>query len=245
MFRKLCTLGLALMAVTVATAVATNTVLIDDFSDGDDTGWSHLDTTDGTPWGPAIYDASDGSYTLESAGAVPADDINTGAIIATWEGSRGRPRFANGAVRGKVRANTPGTTAGFVLRANDEVHTDYGFFGSASFGTFYIERFDGSLPNPQTIIAMADPNEAPFAAGEDWYFEAGAVGNHLWLKVWKVGEPEPARPLLSLKDKTLRPGSGSLICCLAFFDPAAIGDDAVEVSAKFDDITFTHKAPKP
>jgi hypothetical protein len=242
MFGKLCTLGLALATVTVATAAALNSVLIDDFNDGNDDGWSHMDYTEGMPWGPAIYDASTGSYTIESAGPVPADDPNVGTIIATWEGSRNRPGFANGVIRGTVRANTPGTTAGLVLRANDEAHTNYGFYGSTSFGTFYIERFDGSQPNPQTIIAMADPNKAPFAAGEEWNFEAGAVGKHVWLKVWKVGDPEPNEPLLSLKDRVLPPASGSLVCVIVFFDPAAVGDDPVELSATFDDITFTPAA---
>ena len=31
---------------------------IDDFDDGNDDGWSHVDTTIGQAWGPGIYDAS-------------------------------------------------------------------------------------------------------------------------------------------------------------------------------------------
>lgn len=223
-------------------AALAGTLLIDDFNDGNDSGWSHFDTTAGTAWGPATYDASSGAYLLEAAAPVPADDPNAGTIVATWEGARGKPQFADGAVRGTVRANTSGTTAGFILRANDETHTDYGFFGSSSLGTFYIERFDGSLPAPQTIIAMADPEEHPFAAGEDWNLEGGTVGNHVWLKAWKVGDPEPVAPLLSLQDKVLGPHTGSLICAIVFFDPGAV-TAPVQVSGTFDNITYLHAPP--
>lgn len=239
MFRKTW-MGLLVLGccATLWAAGGAQSILIDDFDDGDDEGWSHLDLT---PEQSAIYDASGGAYLLESSELIPADDINAGTIVATWEPSRERHRFANGAVRGMVRANAHGTTAGFILRANDEVHTDYGFFGSTTFGTFYIERFDAQAnPDaPQTIIAMSDPDEAPFAAGDDWHFEAGAVDNHLWLKVWKVGELEPDEPLLSLQDMELGPGSGQLVCAIAFFDPVAVEDPFVEVSATFDEITFS------
>jgi hypothetical protein len=239
MVRKLCAIGLALVVGTLVFGQGGRIIPIDNFNDGDDDGWSYFDSTAGTPWGPATYDPTSGSYLLEAAGPVPAFDPNVGTIVATWEGSRDRRRFSNGSVRAKFRANAYGTTAGLVLRANDEDHTNYGFYGSTTFGTFYIERFDGSQASPQTIIAMADPEDAPFAAGEDWYMEAGVVGNNLWMKVWKVGDPEPARPLLRIRDRELGPGSGSLICVIAFFDPAAIEDPLVNISATFDDVTFS------
>jgi hypothetical protein len=239
MFRKLFLLGVALAISSAVWAAGGHRVIhVDNFNDGDDLGWSHMDLT---PQGTAVYDASGGAYLLESTELIPADDLNVGTIIATWEPSRGRRLFANGTVRGKVRANAHGTTAGYLLRANDETHTDYGFYGSTTFGTFYIERFDATTnPDaPQTIIAMADPLEAPFIAGEDYWFEASVVGNRLRFKVWNVGDEEPDEPLLSLKDKKLGPKSGTLICALAFFDPAAVEDPLVEVSATFDNITFT------
>src|SRR5262245_26261212 len=132
--------------------------LVDDFNAGNDDGWTRVDFTAGVPGGPGSFDASTGAYRLSTAGAVPADDPSVGTVLSTWEGTRGNAAFGNGIVRGKVRANTQGTTAGFLLRASDSpgVEHDYGFFGSSSFGTFYIERFDHV--NGQTIIAMADPD---------------------------------------------------------------------------------------
>ncbi len=238
MLRRFAVLGVVLVA-TASVLAQGGAIVIDNFSDGNDDSWSHMDYTEGMPWGPAIYDASSGAYLLQSADLVPADDPNVGSIIATWEPSRNKSKFSNGSVRLRVRANGDGTTAGVILRANDQTHTNYGFYGSTSFGTFYIERYDLSQPNPQTIIAMADPSQAPFAAGEDWYIEGGVVGNRLWLKAWKVGDPEPDKPLLTVKDKELGPNSGSLVCVIAFFDPVAVQDPFVDVSATFDDVVFT------
>ena len=44
---------------------------IDDFNDGDDAGWSHLDFTAGQPWGPATYDASSGRIYAAIGGGCP------------------------------------------------------------------------------------------------------------------------------------------------------------------------------
>jgi hypothetical protein len=246
MFRKLCAFGLALVACGALVAGSGNRGrghLIDNFNDGDADGWSQMDFTAGEPWGPATYDASDGEYLLEVPDPVPADDINVGTVIATWEGSRGEPRFANGVMRARVRANDFGTTAGLVMRANDVDHTNYGFYGSTTFGTFYIERFDLFDPDApgQTIIAMADLDEDPFEAGKDYHIEAKLVGDRMSLTAWKVGAKKPKRPTLTVRDDTLGPDSGTLICVITFFDPAAVEDDFVDISASFDDVTFKAK----
>ncbi len=127
------------------------------------------------------------------------------------------------------------------MARNDVTHTDYGFYGSTTFGTFYIERFDGSQPSPQTIIAMADPDEDPFEAGKDYYIEAKLVGDRMSLTAWRVGKKKPNRPTLSVRDDTFGPDSGTLICVITFFDPAAVEDDFVDVSASFDNVTFKPK----
>lgn len=213
---------------------------IDDFNDGDDAGWSHLDFTAGQPWGPATYDASSGAFTLQTAGAVPADDPLSGTIVATWEGSRGNEEFGHGVVRAIVRANTPGSTVGLLLRANDTPGSDhdYGFYASSSFGTFYIERFDITQDPPQTILAMADPAQVPFAAGEDWYLEGRVVGGRISLKAWKVGDVEPEGPLLTVRDRTFGPEDGTLLCVIAMIDRAAV-TEPVQISVTVDNISFT------
>jgi hypothetical protein len=213
---------------------------IDDFSDGDDAGWTRFDSTAGQPFGPATFDASSGAYTLSTAGAVPADDPMAGTLISTWEGSRNNAAFNHGTVRGIVRANTAGTTVGFLLRASDTpgMEHDYGFYASSSFGTFYIERFDVTQPHPQSIIAMGNPSSLPFAAGEDWYLEGRVVGGQLSLKAWKVGTPEPASPQLGVQDDTFRPQDGTLLCVIVMIDPAAV-TEPVHLSGTFDTISFT------
>jgi hypothetical protein len=213
---------------------------VDDFDDGDDAGWTRFDSTAGKSFGPATFDVSSGAYTLSTAGAVPADDPMAGTLISTWEGSRNDAAFNHGAVRGIVRANTAGTTAGFLLRASDTPGSehDYGFYASSSFGTFYVERFDVTQPHPQSIIAMGDPATLPFAAGEDWYLEGRVVGGQLSLKAWKVGTPEPATPQLSVRDSTFGPEDGTLLCVIVMIDPAAV-TEPVQLSATFDTISFT------
>jgi hypothetical protein len=207
---------------------------VDDFNDGNADGWSRIDFT-----GAATFDASSGAYRLRNAAPLPPDDPSVGTMASTWDGSAGNPAFGNGIVRGTVRANTQGTTAGFMLRANTDPADDhnYGFYGSSSFGTFYIERFDLNAGG-QTIVAMADPAAHPFVAGEDYYIEARVVGDELSMKAWRVGDPEPAAALLTLRDSTFGPADGTLLGVIAFFDPAAVSGP-VQVDATFDNISFT------
>jgi hypothetical protein len=231
-----------LVAVIVMLAASPHsTIPIDDFDDGDDGGWEREDFT---PAQVAVFDASSGSYTLDSMIPVPIDDPFVGTVDANWGPSENQPRFSNGTLRGTVRANTDGSTVGLLLRANDESGTDYGFYGSTGFGTFYIERFDATTnpEAPQTIIAMADLHQFPFVAGQTYRLEASVVGSRIRMKAWKVGDPEPDAPMLSLEDHGLKPASGSTICVITIFDPAplaAAGASEVRVSGTFDDITFT------
>jgi hypothetical protein len=225
---------------TVAEGRATGTILdddphylVDDFADGDDAGWTRIDFT-----GAAAFDAGSGAYRLRTAGPLPPDDPSVGTMAATWDGSADDAAFGHGVVGGTVRANTAGTTAGFYLRGNttpSEDH-DYGFYGSSSFGTFYIERFDITAGG-QTILAMADPARHPFVAGVDYRIEGGVWGEWVWLRAWAVGQPRPVLPQLVVRDGTFGPEDGLLLGAIAFFDPAAVGGP-VQVDATFDDITF-------
>jgi hypothetical protein len=248
MRRKLATIALTLLGVVVLSAGGRDhTILVDNFNDRDDVGWGHEDFTPVPDGGPSIFDASHGAYRLETTGFVPVNtttDPLVGTLDAHWLRSEGRPRFANGTLRGTFRANTQGSTVGFLLRANDGNGTDYGFYGSTSFGTFYIERYDAvaNPTAPQTIIAMSDPRESPFIAGRTYHVEASVVGHSLRMKAWKVGDREPRRPTLSLTDRGLDARSGSTICVIAMLDRApliAAHVAEVKVSGTFDNITFT------
>ena len=132
---------------------------------------------------------------------------------------------------------------GFLLRDNEETESDYGFYGSTSFGTFYIERFEfGAHPEaPQTIIAMADASKFPFVAGVNYHVEGSVVGKKISMKFWKVGDPEPGIPQLTVTDKTLKPGFGNRLSAVVFIDPAPLiqaGVGQVVVNGAFDDIHF-------
>lgn len=240
MLRKSCFLLLVIAAGTTLLAAGGSTLVIDDFNDGDSEGWLENDFTGGR----GSFDASSGSYVLETTEPIPIDDPSVGTLDADWELSEGVPFFANGTMRGLIRANTFGTTIGFLFRESHETETDYGFYGSTSFGTFYIERFDlfGNPAAPQTIIAMADPDEFPFEVGVTYVLEATVVGHKLSLKAWELGDPEPAAPILTVQDKQLQAPENTGLGAIAFFDPvplAILGVEEVTVSATVDDLTFT------
>ena len=231
--------ALALTLVATSGLAGAGTFLLDNFNDGDAVGWDQNDFT-----GRGIYDASSGEYSFRTDSPIAVDDPSLGTVESHWERSLGAPEFANGTIRGTIRANTYGTTAGFLLRDNDTTASDYGFYGSTSFGTFYIERYDfGANPEaPQTIIAMADPEEFPFVAGVTYNLEGSVVGGRLKLKAWPVGTAEPEESTLSVTDKVvLKPSLGDEIGLVAFFDPEplmAMGVGQVTVSASFDNIHF-------
>jgi hypothetical protein len=240
-------IGLAFVAVTLLAAGERNrTIPVDDFDDGDAAGWKEADFTGGR----GTFFVEDGAYHLETTEPIPVDDPSVGTLDADWEASEDVPLFSNGVMRGTIRANTAGTTVGFSMRENHEFETAYGFWGSASFGTFYIDRFElfANPEAPQTILAMADPEEFPFEVGVTYNIEASAVNHKLSLTVWRVGDPKPKRPTVEVKDRVLPPESGSGLAALAFFDPQPLmeaGETEVNVSGTVDSITFTpDKKPK-
>lgn len=238
---SLATLGLSLVtAIMLGAGGPMGTIPVDNFDDGNSDGWSKNDLTGGR----GTFEVRSGSYFLETTEPIAVLDPSVGTLDSDWEPSEDEPTFANGTMRGTVRANTDGTTVGFLVRENHETETDYGFYGSTSFGTFYIEQYDlfGTPDAPQTIIAMADPDEFPFEVGVTYVLEASVINHKLTLKAWRADGPEPNRPVLTLHDKKFGPGAGSGLGVIAFFDPApllAAGVEAVVVSATVDDLTFT------
>ena len=237
MKRKLFVLGLCLLTAT-ALAAGGGIVLIDDFNDGDSEGWEETDFT-----GVGSFDASSGSYVLKTTEKIPVDDPSVGTLDADWEASEDNPRYANGTLRAKIRANSYGTTVGLLMRDSHELEADYGFFGSTSFGTFYIEYFNFSEnpEAPQDILAMADPEEFPFEEGVDYIIEGKVVGDRLSLKAWRAGDSEPAEPMLVVRDSRLSAEDASGLAAIAFFDPVPLmeqGVKKVRVHATVDDITF-------
>ncbi|QDV39191.1 hypothetical protein ElP_71550 (plasmid) [Tautonia plasticadhaerens] len=172
-------IGLSLAAVIMLAAGDPNsTIVIDDFDDGDAEGWDL-----NSPTGLGIsYVNEEGEYVIESIEPIPLDHPFAGIIESHWEPAEGQPRFSSGTLRGTIRANTFGTTAGFFVREGDDPIAGSRCCTSTGFGTFYISRVDRRAVPPITLLAMADPAQLPFFPDEDWDVEAGFVGHRLWMK---------------------------------------------------------------
>jgi len=217
-----CSIVLSLAAMRGAHAI--EPILIDDFDDGDDVGWTHVDLTLGTPWGSGTFDATSESYVLQSAGEVGVGQL--GILVSTWNTSD-EPLFNDGYLRARVRSDTPGTNVKLMLRADADAPTGY-FFGTTEFDEFSFFRCDPECTRFTTLPGVQ------FQRGRDWQIEAGAVGDQLTMKVWADGEPIPSAPQLTLADSTHSSGQFGVL--------AYIGGNwqvPAQVNGVFDDIYFT------
>ncbi len=223
-------LGILLVAALTTQAPA-ETVLIDDFNDGNDDGWSHLDLLPAT-YGPGIFDASSFEYRLSSTGANP-NPSDPGVIGAAWNASAD-PFYSNGLLRSKIRINEIGAGGGLVMRFT-------GLDSLYSFGAYYIDGegrnglyFDKTDPG-NTTSGSTVINRGNFDLNQDWMLEAGAVGDRLTLKYWLVGEAEPTLPQWEWIDPN--PLGAGMLGLRAGNDASA--PNPVRLGATFDDIFFT------
>ena len=76
-----------LLAVAMVTQAPAQTILIDDFNDGDADGWTTFDWTVEQPWGPGTIEVGrTGAYHFESTGIVPdSGGGNPSVLGARWE----------------------------------------------------------------------------------------------------------------------------------------------------------------
>lgn len=178
------------------------TILIDDFNDGNDDGWTHMDSNIGHPWGPGIYDASSGAYRLSTTGTVPGNGAGRGFMVSRWDESS-TPAYSNGFMRCKFRIDTFDATAVLLFRYSGDINSGlngYSFVGDAGRGFFFNRIVDTSLAR---VINLGGP--AP-EVGEEWWMEGGAVGDDFSMKVWRVGRREPTSPQISFKDSAFSSG---------------------------------------
>ena len=139
-------LGLSFLLVTALAAQASaQTILIDDFNDGNDDGWSHIDSTGGRSYGPGTFDASSGAYHLEGAGLINDGVPGGGFLASIWDQSSD-PIYSDGFLRATIRAETEGSTAALVLRNSGSLQT--GFNSYLFIGT---TQSDGRL-NPRFLF---------------------------------------------------------------------------------------------
>ena len=227
-----CSLRLSfLLVAALATQASSQTILVDDFNDGNADGWTTFDSTVGQPYGPGTFDASSEAFHLEGGGLVPDRAPIGGDLFSIWDQSS-NPIFSNGLFRTKIRAETDGTLAYLYLRSSDDVESGYLFAATTHLGGRF--GFNKVVRN-RIVQDLGLDSSLSFGVNEWWNIEAGAVGDQLSMKVWRVGDPEPESPQLKITDTSLSTGTfgvGSLIHLSPFPGPA-------RVSATFDDIYFT------
>ena len=182
-------------------------ILIDDFSDGDDEGWTRVTSEIFTNSGLASYDASSGAYQLATTGEVAEYETDGGFVAALWDKSAD-PVYSNGLVRAKVRVDSAGCVASIAFRISRErgesgylfvANSDSRYQGS---NFLFIRIKDGQMVRS----AKLGPTDLKFGVGEEWWIEAGGVGDKLSMKVWREGDPEPAAPQLIVIDDTYSSG---------------------------------------
>lgn len=224
-------LVVVVLFTTVTSRGKGQTMLIDDFNDGIDDGWSISDSPLATP---GTRDASSGAYLLESVSSVSGP----ASVGSVWDAST-NPIYSDGFLRVTVRANSPESDIALVLRNNSTptVAENYSFLLSQSAGgQLLILSIDTS--NSTTPFVQLASTPISFASGEYWMLEAGAVGNELSLKAWRVGDPQPVAPQLTITDSTYTIGSFGLAAAVS---PGMTG----QASGTFDDVYFTPPVPEP
>ncbi len=229
-------LGAIVLMLAYAGPARATMILVDDFNDGNDDGWTPHDLSIGDPWGPGTFDASTGSYQFVGRSAVPVGEA--GSLGSFWDTSS-EPSFSNGLLRATMRANNDTTITAIVMRAtpgpNPAAHRWYLFGGNPASGGFWYNEWDGQHLGQDGFFA-----DELFLPGDDWMIEAGAVGNQLSMKVWKVGEQEPADPQWTSTD--VSPLGLGQIGVAAWHWPLEQTPAGI-VDATFDDIYFTFPEP--
>jgi protocatechuate 3,4-dioxygenase beta subunit len=225
-------LSIFLLAAIAAQATA-QTILVDNFNDGIADGWTTVDSTVGQPYGPGTFDANIGAYHLEGGGLVPEPAPAGGFLASFWDHSADGI-FTDGFLRTTVRAETEGTLASLSLRTSGSLETgiDAYLFSAttAHGGSFFFQKVVGS----RSVQGRSLPPSLSFGVNEDWNIEAGAVGDELSMKVWRVGDPEPEEPQLKFTDRSFRAGEFGVESNIhenPYPGPA-------RVSATFDDVHF-------
>jgi hypothetical protein len=230
-------IGLAVLLTLAAAGVNAETILIDDFNDGNDDGWTRIDGINDLAWGPAIFDATLGAYHIESSDVVTEQD-NQNGIQSDWNTSIDDPLFSQGFLRVTVSADSGSTNPYIYMRhvpRDDPRGTAYYFVGAAYAGFLGIDGGAG----------LIGADVWSFGPYEDWIMEAGVVegvnensrgevmeGVWVTFKAWPADEDEPAEPQVRVFDRSPLPAG-------------ALGIGAwtkrgnVPISATFDDIYFT------
>ena len=210
---------------------------IDDFDDSNDDGWTRLNSNSDRESSHTSHNASSGAYQLTTAGAVPEIGTDGSFLAALWDKSSD-PIYSNGLIRAKVRVDSQGCLASIAFRVSGDERSGpngYLFIASTSnfnqSGNFVFNRIKAGGTIESTVLGATN---LTFGVGEKWWMEAGGIGDRLSMKVWRVGDPEPASPQLIVIDNTYSSGLIGVETNIhrGFPRPARI-------NATFDEISFT------
>lgn len=206
-------------------AAAAPEISISSFEDGAD-GWTRQVGLTDERAGPAAYDASSGALCLRTPDNASAELPSGSYLLATWDKSSD-PSFANGLVRAKVRIDNAGCVAAIGFRVNEAADGGYLFVGGRN--SFAFHRIEESQPT--SILRVGSGTKMD--VGEEWWIEAGGLGDKMSMKVWLAGTPEPAFPQLTVVDSRFATGRIGVEAHVAP-DPAVDS----RINATFDEITF-------
>ena len=176
--------------------------LIDDFSDGADDGWTHYDYTEGTSYGPAIFDASTYDYHIASSPDHEGHAAGNAILLASWGPSAEAP-ISDGFVRATTRADGRSDHLGVAIRGGADSHgriSGYSAGLCSTEGILYLVKTDRSS---LTILATTDVG---FRAGQEWTVEVGAVGDTITARAWQANESETSAVQITQSDRSFTQG---------------------------------------
>ena len=243
---------IGVLLILMPTLAAAQTVLIDDFNDGNDDGWSYRDPSESEPYGPGIFDASSTEYQISSTGLVE-HTRGAGNITATWEESAD-PMYSDGLLRTRFRIDENATSLALHMRlTNNDGLFDLYSFGAAAFdrgfpnpqgpnpgGVFFFDRFNATDTSNRVTKSQLIPEDR-LRLGEDWMLEAGVIDDTVSMKWWPADGTEPSEPQWQWVDR--RPLDTGTFGARVYISPGGIGATGVEppfrIGATFDDLYFT------
>jgi hypothetical protein len=205
--------------------------LIDNFDDGNDEGWTHIDLLAILGVGSSDFDASSGSYVVSTDGEVPELPPGipcSGGVAGRAASPADTSRYSNGTAKATVRFDNAISSGGLLMRADPSQLNAYNFAANNSEDRIYIDLIENGIGLTGGLASQ----EFDLAPSQDYIIEGRAVGPHLSMKIWEAGADEPDEPQLSVFDTTYETG---MLGVLSYYCTPDYGDS---LSTTFDDIYF-------
>jgi hypothetical protein len=231
-------------AILAATAPAIDVVsaqtfnVIDNFDDGNDTGWSRfvqgwLNTDEGA------WSIVTGRYNMRSTLNVPSGE--SGTVLSVLDASSAS-LYRNGTWKTKVRINNLVCSASIYTRAafNSQglafcyaldIHASNAFSRSVE-----LYRLDG---NSDTLLGSISRTNLNISGNTDYWVEYKTDGSTITVKIWQDGSTAPSSPQISVTDSTYE--TGRLV--LTGYKSDNLGSASINVS--YDDLQFASIAAPP